>query len=90
MGTFIGDLWNDFTDIPPNVFDILKTVAIPGVAVGIMVFQNALLIGSPHVVIQGLAYVAPGLVGNLLPRTRRMSPEERNSSSLICPVFSSM
>ena len=83
MGTFIGDLWDDFSTIPSALLDNLKFVSGPLGTVGIMVFQGAILVGTPQYVIQAVVAVTGPVGEALLPQSRLMSREERTLAHMI-------
>ena len=70
---FFGDLWDDISDIPDDIIDGLKMAAFG--PVGVVVIDEAILIGTPDIIIQGVVF-GPNIHPPLKPRTRRMSSEE--------------
>jgi len=87
MGTFLGDLWDEFTAIPTQVLDRLGINFVgPAGAIGITVLEELYLVGSPYkkvilvgtpdIVIQATS-IPLAAAEIFLPRTRKMSSEER-------------
>lgn len=70
---FFGDLWDDISDIPDDIIDGLKIAAFG--PVGVVVIDEAILVGTPDIIIQGVVF-GPNIHPPLKPRTRRMSSEE--------------
>jgi hypothetical protein len=83
--SFFGDLWDSIIDIPGGIVDQLGSLVIgPAGAIGITAIQEAILVGTPDIIIQGIAVVAGPVGRGLLPvRTRKMSSEERTVARMV-------
>jgi hypothetical protein len=83
MGSFIGDLWDDISDLPGDVLDHFKSVIEgPGGVVGIMVAAGgAVLVGNPDLIIQGAIVAAE--ITHAVTETRRMSSEESTLAKMV-------
>jgi hypothetical protein len=83
MGSFIGDLWDEFSDIPSDVLDHFKSIIEgPGSVVGIMIAAGgAVLVGNPGLIIQGAIVAAE--ITHAVTETRRMTREESTLAKMV-------